>query len=225
MKLCIDSADVTKIRELCNTYTIDGVSTNPSILGKSGQKPYEVLKEIRDIIGSEKELFVQVVSKDPLVMVQEGKRIVKELGSNTIVKVPCFLQGYEAMKTLVSEGIRVLGTAVYSPIAAFLSAKNGASYVAPYINRIDNLGYNGVKVVQDIQDIIDNNGFNCTILAASFKNTQQVLEVVKYGGGAVTLSPEVFENFVKNSSVDNAIDIFTKDFELLTGKGYNMATV
>lgn len=223
MKLCIDTADIEAIRTIYKYYPVDGVSTNPSILAKSGQAPYEVLREIRKIIGEEGELFVQVISKKAEGMIEEAHHIVKELGLQTLVKIPCTEEGYRAMKQLRAEQIRFIGTAIYTPMQAYLAAKCGADYVAPYINRIDNMGFDGVQVAKDIQDIIENSGYDCSLLAASFKNSQQVLELAKYGAGAVTASPDVIRGFVKNAAIDAAVDDFITDFENLVGPGKTMA--
>ena len=223
MKLCIDIADVEAIKRIYDLYPCDGVSTNPSILAKSGRNPYEVLKEIREVIGQDGELFVQAVSNNAEQMVVEAKRIVAELGANTIVKIPCTPQGFKAMKMCKELGIRTLGTAIYTPMQGFLAAKAGACYVAPYVNRIDNMGYDGVQVSKDIHDMIQASGYDCSLLAASFKNSQQVLELAKYGVGAVTVAPDVIDAFVKNAAIDAAIDAFVSDFEGLTGNGIDMS--
>ncbi len=222
MKLCIDHADVKEIRRLTDLYPIDGVSTNPTILARCGRPPYEVLREIREIIGQEGELFVQVLSPDAESMVREARRIVSELGASTLVKVPCVPEGFRAMKAMKEEGIRFIGTAVYTAMQGFLAAKCGADYVAPYINRIDNMGFDGVQVARDIHDMIRSSGYDSGLLAASFKNSQQVLELTKYGVKAVTLSPEVFDGLVKNPAIDAAVRQFAADFETLAGPDANM---
>lgn len=223
MKLCIDDANVEKIRRIYEYYPVDGVSTNPSILAKSGRNPYEVLKEIRSIIGDDGELFVQAVSSDAEGMVAEAERIVEELGKTTLVKIPCTPEGFKAMKALKKKGIRFIGTAIYTAMQGFLAAKCGAEYVAPYVNRIDNMGFDGVQVAKDIHDAIVHNGLEHSgLLAASFKNSQQVLELTKYGVKAVTVAPDVIEGLVKNAAIDAAISQFTSDFEGLAGKGKTM---
>ena len=170
---------------------MDGVSTNPSILAKTGRTPYEVLKEIRSIIGEEGELFVQATAQKAEAMVEEAHRIVKELGETTLVKVPCTPEGFKAMKGLHEEGIRFIGTAIYTTMQGWLAAKCGAEYVAPYVNRIDNMGFDGIQVSKDIHDAISGSGFDSGLLAASFKNSQQVLELAKYGVKAATVAPDI----------------------------------
>ena len=223
MKLIIDDANLELIKSVYEFYPIDGVTTNPSILAKSGRKPYEVLKEIRAFIGEEAELHVQVVAKDAKGMVEDAHRITEVLGSSTYVKIPSVPEGFKAMKALKKEGIRLTATAIYTPMQAFLAAKSGADYAAPYINRIDNMGYNGIQTAKDIHDIFRDNGLACEVLAASFKNSQQVLELWKYGIGASTVAPDVIEGLVKNPAITSAIDDFIKDFEGLVGKGKTMS--
>lgn len=227
MKLCIDIADVAQIRHIYEFFPVDGVSTNPSILAKEGRNPYDVLKEIRSVIGEEGELFVQATAQKAEVMAEESRRIVAELGKTTLVKIPCTPEGFKAMKILHQEGIRFIGTAVYTTMQGWLAAKCGAEYVAPYVNRIDNMGFDGVQVSKDIHDAITGSGYDSYsgLLAASFKNSQQVLELAKYGVKAVTVAPDIIEGLVKNAAIDAAIDQFTADFEGLAGVGNTMATV
>ncbi len=224
MKFIIDDADIAKIKDIYNTFAVDGVTTNPSILAKSGRQPYEVLTEIREFIGPDAELHVQVIAPDAEGIVRDGHRIVEVLGKNTYVKVPTTKEGLRAMKLLHAEGIRVTATAIYTRMQAFLAAKAGADYAAPYVNRIDNLGGDGVKTAQDIHDIFRKNGLDCQVLAASFKNSQQVQELCEYGIGAATISPDVIEALIKNDSVAMAVEAFVKDFEGLCGKGVTMET-
>ncbi|MBQ9478363.1 MAG: fructose-6-phosphate aldolase [Selenomonadaceae bacterium] len=223
MKLIIDDAHIDQIKELYEYYPIDGVTTNPTILAKSGRNPYEVLHEIRDFIGADAELHVQVIARNADGMIADAHRIVKELGDNTYVKIPSVQEGFKAMKLLSNEGINITATAIYTPLQAFIAAKSGALYAAPYINRIDNMGYDGVEIAQHIHDIFENNGFKAEVLAASFKNSQQLLELAEYGIGASTASPDVIFALVKNEAITSAINQFISDFEKLVGEGKTMA--
>lgn len=223
MKLIIDDAHIDQIKKIYEFYPVDGVTTNPSILAKNGRNPYEVLKEIRAFIGSEAELHVQAVAKSAEGMVEDAHRIIAELGKNTYVKIPSVPEGFKAMKILTAEGISVTATAIYTPLQGFLAGKCGASYAAPYVNRIDNMGYNGIQVAKQIHDIFKKNDLKTEVLAASFKNSQQVLELCEYGIGASTVAPDVIEGLVKNQAITAAIDDFVKDFEGLTGEGKTMS--
>lgn len=165
----------------------------------------------------------KVVAKDADGMVDDAHRIVKELGANTYVKVPSIPEGFKAMKALAKENINITATAIYTPMQAYLAAKCGASYAAPYVNRIDNMGFNGIQVAKQIHDIFKNNNLKTEVLAASFKNSQQVLELCEYGIGASTIAPDIIEGLVKNQAITSAVDDFVKDFEGLTGAGKTMS--
>ncbi len=223
MKLIIDDAHIEQIKRIYEFYPVDGVTTNPTILAASGRNPYEVLHEIREFIGADAELHVQVIARTAEGMVADAHRIVKELGDNTYVKIPSVEEGFKAMRMLRAEGINITATAIYTPLQAFLAAKSGASYAAPYINRIDNMGYDGVQIAQHIHDIFKNNNFKAEVLAASFKNSQQLLDLAEYGIGASTASPDVIFALVKNEAITSAINKFIDDFERLVGPGKTMA--
>lgn len=221
MKLYIDSAVLSEIKRLYEYYPVDGVTTNPSILKAEGKNPYLVLEEIRKLIDGG-DLFVQTVSLTADGIIKEAEGITERLGKTTCIKIPAFTEGIRAMKVLKSRGYNVAATAVYTPSQAMLAAKCGVDYIAPYVNRIDNLGYNGIEEVKRMEDIIENNGFNTKIVAASFKNSFQVIELVTYGVGAVTLSPLVFDSLLKDNNVLSAVNSFQKDFEDLVGEGKTM---
>jgi len=222
MKFIIDDANIEKIKELYDIFAIDGVTTNPSILAKNGKQPFETLREIREFIGDDTDLHVQVVATTMEGMIEDAHRIQEELGTNTYVKIPATKEGLKAMKALGKEGANITATAIYTQMQAFLAGKAGAHYAAPYVNRIDNLGADGVKTTKAIHDIFKKNGLKTEVLAASFKNSQQVLELCEYGIGAATISPDVIEGLVKNDSVAVAVAAFTKDFEDLCGSGKTM---
>lgn len=222
MKFIIDDADIKKIKEIYEYFPVDGVTTNPSILAKSGRQPFDVLKEIREFIGQEAELHVQVIASTAEGMIDDAERILKELGDNTFVKVPVTREGLKAIKILSKRGVKITATAIYTSMQAYLAGKAGADYAAPYVNRIDNLGADGVQTAKDIHDIFKKNNFKTEVLAASFKNSQQVLELCKYGVGASTIACDVIEGLIKNAIVTSAVDVFTADFEKLCGAGKTM---
>lgn len=225
MKLLIDDAHIDEIKRIYDLYPVDGVTTNPSILSKTGRNPKEVLTEIRDFIGKGDLLFVQAVPLKAEGMVKDAEAITSLLGKNTIVKIPSIPEGFKAIRILKKKGIQTCGTVVYTPMQAYLAAKAGAAYVAPYVNRIDNMGYDGVSVVKEIQDILTKNQMDCEVLAASFKNSQQVMELAAYGVGAATAAPSVIDGFVKNAAIDGAVNDFVNDFEKLTYAGCTMAGI
>lgn len=224
MKFLVDNADIQKIKAVYRVFPMDGVTTNPSILAAGGRQPFEVLKEIREFIGAEADLHVQVVGADADAMLEDAARIRKDLGAGTYVKIPVNEEGLTAIKLLRAEDSQahITATAIYTPMQAFLAAKAGADYAAPYVNRIDNLGANGIEAARTIHDIFRNNGMSADVLAASFKNSQQVLELCIHGVGAATIAPDVIYGLIKNDSVTMAVQAFTRDFEGLCGKGITM---
>jgi TalC/MipB family fructose-6-phosphate aldolase len=219
MKLMIDDAHLDEIQRIYDLYPVDGVTTNPSILAKTGKDPRTVLKEIRAFIGEDQVLFAQAVALSAEGMVKDAHMIVDLIGEkNTVVKIPSIPEGFKAIRMLKKEGISTCGTVVHTPMQAYLAAKAGASYVAPYVNRIDNMGYDGIAVTKEIHDILTKNHMDdCMVLAASFKNSQQVMELCKYGVGAATAAPSVIDGFVKNAAIDGAVQDFINDFQKLTG--------
>lgn len=221
MKLLIDDAHIEEIKRIYDLYPVDGVTTNPSILSKVKKDPKETLLEIREFIGKDALLFVQALPLTAEGMVEDAFAITDLLGKNTVVKIPSIPEGFKAIRILKEKGIQTCGTVVYTPMQAYLAAKAGASYVAPYVNRIDNMGYDGIKVTKEIHDILANNHMESIVLAASFKNSQQVLELCEYGVGASTAAPNVIDAFVNNPAITKAVDDFVNDFNTI-GEGRNM---
>jgi TalC/MipB family fructose-6-phosphate aldolase len=222
MKFLIDDANIERIKALYNYYPIDGVTTNPTILAKYGKPPYEALIAIREFIGNKAELHAQVVSTTAEDMVEEGRKIERILGNNTYIKIPTIPEGLKAMSILRGEGYHVTATAIYTPMQAYLAAKAGAEYAAPYVNRIDNLGGDGVTSTKKMHDIYTHNHLDTHILAAGFKNSQQVQELCEYGVSCLTIAPDVIENLIRNANVTMAVNDFVADFEKLCGDGKTM---
>lgn len=223
MKLLIDDAHLDAIKRIYEIYPVDGVTTNPTILAKSGEPPYRILKQIRALIGEKDELHVQVTASEADGMAEDARRIVGEMGEGTFVKVPAVPEGFKAMRKLKEDGYRVTATAVYMPMQAFIAAKCGADYVAPYINRIDNLGADGLDAARVIREILTGGGYRTQVLAASFKNVRQVQELCRFGIDAATVAPDILELFASSAAVDAAVEAFNRDFERLAGKGKTMA--
>lgn len=225
MKLLIDDANLDAIKAIVALYPIDGVTTNPTILAKAGENPKERLLKIRELIGPDKDLHCQVVADSKEEMKEQARKLVKLLGENTYIKIPSNGEGFKAMEELSSEGIKITATGIYSPVQGFLAAKAGAKYLAPYVNRIDNLGYDGLGVAKRIQNILEANNFDAEILAASFKNSNQVLELVERGVGALTLGSAVFDGLVNDRNVDFAIKTFEDDFAKILDEGQTFSNI
>ena len=225
MQLFLDDACPQAIRRCLSYFPCDGVTTNPSILKRAGQAPYPLLQEIRAMLPEEASLHVQVISETAEEMLAEAKVIRKRIGGNVYIKVPATAEGIRAMKMMAAEGVPVTATAIYTPMQAFLAAKAGAEYAAPYVNRLDNTGMDGVRIAKTIHDIFTVHGMNCKVLAASFKNIMQIQELCAYGVGSVTAAPELVEQMLRHPAVAPAVADFNRDFHTLCGEGQTMATI
>ena len=223
MLILIDDADLTKIEELYNMYPYDGVTTNPTILSKTGNpNPMDQLKKIRALIPSDAMLHAQVLSTEADDMVKEAKHMVSVLGENTYIKVPVTANGLKAISILSKEGINVTATAIYGVLPAFMAAKAGAKFLAPYVNRLDNLGHDGVQIAKDIHTMVKSAAYEAEVLGASFKNSQQVLEMGKFGIGSVTVNPDTLKALAFNGVAETAVKDFIHDFEGCCGEGKTM---
>ena len=222
MLLLIDDANLEEIKKIYDIFPCDGVTTNPSILKKQGRNPMEVLKEIKNFLPEGAQLHAQVISKTAEEMLAEAKYMLTQLGDDTFIKVPVTPQGIKAMKLMEKENMNITATAIYSPMQAYFAAKAGVRYTAPYVNRLDNMGADGVGVAKQIHDIFRNQDINADVIAASFKNSQQILELAKYGIGAVTAAPDVIKSLLAHDATYNAVEVFTNDFYDLTAKEKTM---
>jgi fructose-6-phosphate aldolase 2 len=217
MRLYIDSADVKQIAYLNEYYPIAGVTTNPTIIVKENRPFLELLKEISEVIGEEKELFVQAIGDTAEEMVEEAKFINHQLSGNVIVKIPTTQEGIKAIKVLAAEKIPTCATTIYSASQALMAALAGAKYVAPYVNRIDNLTGNGVNVVSEIARIFLINQLPTEIIAASFKNIQQVHDVCLAGAQTITVGPDLIKKFIENPSTTADVSVFNEQWQTVYG--------
>ncbi|MEA5051620.1 MAG: transaldolase family protein [Oscillospiraceae bacterium] len=222
MRLLVDDACAQRIRAIMETYPIDGVTTNPTILARNGEAPYRALRELKTLLGPDRQLHVQVVSLDADGMVREAQRIRAELGKDTYIKIPVTAEGLKAIRRLTEAQYPVTATAIYTKMQAYLGAKAGALYAATYVNRIDNLGADGVATVLEIDRIFRTNGLNCRMLAASFKNSQQLISLCAQGIDSATVSPDVIEGLLNDQNGPAAAVAFKRDFETLCGAGKTM---
>lgn len=208
MEFILDTADLEAVKQLDELLTIDGVTTNPSIITKSGKTPEKVIKEFVEYLRPEQKFFVQVVSTDYEQMLEEARYICSLRPKNTYVKIPVTHNGYKAIKQLKSEGLGVLATAIYSADEAFLAAMNGADYLAPYVNRMCNYG-DGIGQVLDLLQMLETQGLSSKILAASFKNVEQVHALIAAGIQSVTVPPEVVFSMIDHPGTKIAVDEFS----------------
>ncbi len=216
MEFYLDSADLNAIERLARFMPIQGVTTNPSIIAKGGKPLAQALPALRSIIGPDKILFAQVMADKAEDMVREAEQL-QTLDNHLVVKVPVTAEGLSAIQQLKTRNITTLGTAVYSPMQALLAALAGASYVAPYVNRIDAQGGSGIKCVQELQQLLTLHAPHCQILAASFKTPRQVLDCLLAGCTSITLPIDVAEQLIRSPAVDAAITQFNQDWQQAFG--------
>lgn len=216
MELYLDTANVADVERLARIFPIAGVTTNPSIIAANGDSLWEVLPRLQNAIGPEGTLFAQTMSRDAEGMVAEAKRLNNAF-PGLVVKVPVTAQGLIAIKALKKEGIPTLGTAVYSAAQGLLAALAGAKYIAPYVNRVDAQGGDGIRTVQELQSLLELHAPESMVLAASFKTPRQALDCLLAGCEAITLPTDVAQQMLNTPAVESAIDKFEQDWKSAFG--------
>ena len=220
MEFIIDTVNLEEIKEAVEYLPIVGVTSNPSIVKKTNpQDFFKHMKEIRKIIGQERSLHIQVISKDCDTIIKEAHRILKEIDDKVYIKVPVSYEGIKAIKLLKEEGINVTATAVYDLMQAYMALEAKADYIAPYVNRIGNLGADAFELINELSNRIAMDGYDCKIIAASFKGVQQVRDSFNYGAQAITAPVEVLKAIFKNPNIEKAVDDFNSDWYAMYGEG------
>jgi len=209
MKIFLDTAETDVVRKHFNTGLIDGLTTNPSLIRKSGRKHEEVYQEFKDI--GLKDISMEVIgSKEN--MISEGLRLHKKFGKVATIKVPCTVDGLLACKELAENSIRVNVTLIFSPDQAILSAKAGAAYVSPFVGRVDDNSFGGLCLIKDIANVYAKQNWTSTeILAASIRNVRDVGRAFEYGANICTIPPNVFAGMYKHILTDKGLELFDRD--------------
>jgi transaldolase len=211
MKFFVDTADVDAIRDLADTGLVDGVTTNPSLIAKSGRDFVEVVKEICDIVDGP--ISAEVTATEYDAMVAEGRKLAK-IHDNIAVKVPLTRDGLKTCKALSQEGTMVNVTLCFSANQALLAAKAGATFISPFIGRLDDIATDGMQLIEDIVDIYDNYPNLMTeVLVASVRSPMHVLQSAKIGADVVTLPPDVLLAMFKHPLTDKGLDAFLADWQ------------
>ena len=216
MKIFLDTADVDLIEKYYGTGLIDGVTTNPTLIKKSGQDPEEVYRQIA-LLGVD-DISMEIVTDDSYEFLKEGRRLKEKFGEITTIKVPCTPEGLKGCKLLSKEGIRVNVTLIFSAAQAVLASKAGAAYVSPFVGRVDDNSFNGLNLIKEIADIYEKqsrlyNFVDTEILSASIRNVGSVSKSFEYGAGIVTMPPSVFEKMYNHILTDKGLDLFQKDWD------------
>ena len=208
MKFFVDTAEVSEIRELNEAGLIDGVTTNPSLIKKSGRDFAEVIKEI--CATTDGDVSAEVVAIEAPEMIAEGKKLAG-LADNVVVKLPLIAEGLKACQALTREGIKTNVTLCFSANQALLAAKAGATYISPFIGRLDDIHVEGMELIAEIRRIYDNYGFSTEILAASIRTPLHVKDCALIGADVATVPPAVLWGLVKHPLTDKGLDAFLKD--------------
>ncbi|MDD2309759.1 MAG: fructose-6-phosphate aldolase [Desulfuromonadaceae bacterium] len=210
MKFFIDTADVTEIREAHALGLVDGVTTNPSLIAKSGRKFKEVIKEIASIVDGP--ISAEVISLDAPGMIKEAKELVK-IHKNIVIKLPMTPEGLKACKALSGKGVKINVTLIFTPMQALLAAKAGAAYVSPFVGRLDDISQDGMGIIEEIRTIFDNYGYMAEIIVASVRNPIHVLNSALIGADIATIPYSVMIQLAKHPLTDAGIAKFLKDWE------------
>lgn len=209
MKLFIDTADVAQIREVWSWGIVDGVTTNPSHVSKTGRRPLEIYEEILAIVDGP--VSLETISLTAPEIIAEGRELAK-LHSNVVVKVPLIREGLKAVRVLTDEGIKTNVTVTFSPLQALLAAKCGATYISPFVGRLDAVGHFGMDVARQIKTIYGNYEYPTEIIVAAVRHPTHVLEAALAGAQICTMSYDVMVQLYDHPLTDIGIDLFLKDW-------------
>jgi transaldolase len=215
MKIFIDTANIEQIKEVNSWGILDGVTTNPSLVAKENKDFSTLVKEICAIVDGP--ISVEAVSITAKDIVPEARKIAAG-NKNIVVKIPMTEEGLKATKILASEGIKINMTLIFSANQALLAAKAGARYVSPFVGRLDDIGQNGMDLIAEIMDILENYEFDCEIIVASVRDPIHVTEAARLGAHVATIPYDVLKKMFKHPLTDAGIDKFLKDWEKVSKK-------
>jgi len=210
MKFFADTAEVAEIRELADTGLLDGVTTNPSLIHKSGRDFLEVVREIAGVVKGP--VSAEVVALDYDGMMREAG-VLRKIADNIAIKVPLTPDGLKACKALTGDGSMVNVTLCFSPAQALLAAKAGATFISPFVGRLDDIGQNGMELIADIRQIYDQYDFATEILVASVRHPMHIVEAAKIGADVMTAPPKIIWQLFKHPLTDSGIASFLKDWQ------------
>jgi len=218
LQILLDTANLEDIKRLNDLYPIRGVTTNPTILARENTESWlDLLKNIDDILCSEQLLFAQVTASNCEDMIKEAEFLVENIRKDLYIKITVIPEGIKAIKKLNSMGINTTATAVFSTQQAVIAANAGADFIAPYVNRLDNIEADGVSVVRDIAEMFKIHNIESKIIAASFKNVNQVKKCCLAGADTATVSAELYEEAAAHPLTDAAVEQFKADWKNLYG--------
>ena len=215
MKIFLDTANIDEIKEGASWGIVDGVTTNPSLIAREGRDFKEVVKEICEIVDGP--ISSEVISEDSEGMIAEAKELVK-IHKNIVIKIPMTVEGLKAVSVLSKDNIKTNVTLIFSANQALLAAKAGASYVSPFLGRVDDIGSEGMELVRNIVEIFDIYGFDTQVIAASVRHPLHVIDAALAGSHIATIPMKVLQQMVKHPLTDKGIESFMKDWNNTFGK-------
>ena len=215
MKIFIDTANIEQIREVNSWGVLDGVTTNPTLVSREGRDFRGIIEEICSIVDGP--ISAEAVSMDAEGMVREAREL-SELHRNIVVKIPMTSEGLKAVKVLSKEGVKTNVTLVFSPNQALMAAKAGATYVSPFVGRLDDISHTGMALVRDIVQILKNYGFETQVIAASIRHPVHVTEAALAGAHIATVPYDILKKMLKHNLTDEGIQKFLKDWEKVPKK-------
>ena len=218
MLYIIDTANIEKIKHCIEYFPIAGVTTNPTIISREHTDFIKLIRDIEDVIGNDRMFHIQLTGDTAEQMISEAKALRDVIGDNLYVKIPVGEEGLKATMKLHNEGFHITETAIFTQQQALMAAMAGADFVAPYVNRLDNIISDGVNVVSEIVEMFDRYNLKTKVLAASFKTAEQVHKISMVGGHAVTVNPEILNSLIYHPLTMYAIDDFKADWEGVYGK-------
>ncbi len=209
MKFFIDTANIEEIGKAKDLGLLDGVTTNPSLVAKEGREFKDLIREICGLVDGP--VSAEVISTDSAGMIREARDLAS-LAGNIVVKIPLIAEGLKAVKTLAAEGIQTNVTLCFSPIQALMAAKSGASYISPFVGRLDDLAQPGMELVEQIVTIYENYGFDTEVIVASIRNPMHVLEAAMMGADIATIPYKVMEQLIRHPMTDIGLEKFLADW-------------
>ncbi|MGO1579970.1 MAG: fructose-6-phosphate aldolase [Peptoniphilaceae bacterium] len=216
MKFFIDTANIEEIKEINSWGILNGVTTNPSLIAKEGRVFEDVVAEITDIINGP--ISAEVTAEDSETMVKQARELAK-ISENIVIKIPMTEEGLKTVSILSKENIKTNVTLIFSANQALLAAKSGATYVSPFIGRLDDIGQNGMELIADLSEIFAIYGIETEIIAASIRHTEHVHQCARYGADIATIPYKVFKQMLNHPLTNVGIDKFLSDFKNVKTKG------
>lgn len=226
MEYLLDTGNIEEIKSINNLFPLSGVTTNPTIIAAEKKEFEKIVRDILGVIGDKKMLHIQVLGRTAEIMVEEAEKLRDRFQGNLYIKVPVSMEGLKAISMLKQNGFMVTATGILTSEQIVAAAKAGADYMAPYVNRVDNIGSDGIRVVKEAYEVLSRDKKKSSkILGASYKNIRQVHDSILAGAEAVTLPPDILKQMVYHPYTDWSIEKFENDWAKVYGRGKTLVDI